>query len=216
MSRIDCVTETSVDLRLARDGGKPARTRPEHPMFPGGMEIGEEEVEAAARVLRSHNVFRYYGVGEGPHEVADFEREFADIRLAARALRECGLVGADLRVDRRRGRAGRRGDHPRVHLERHRERRGRDPRCAGAGGGRRLADPRRRGRRAEADLPDEGGAAGAHARGARRHGRPAGPRFCARAGRSRTSARPLARRTTASGSAPLETRAPSASSSTRS
>jgi dTDP-4-amino-4,6-dideoxygalactose transaminase len=71
-------------------------------MFPGGMELGEEEVEAAARVIRSHNVFRYYGVGEGPHEVADFEREFAAFMGAKHALCVnagssaliCGLIGA--------------------------------------------------------------------------------------------------------------------------
>src|SRR5204863_3835491 len=77
MSRIGRVAETRTDLRLARDGGKPARPRPEQPMFPGGMELGDEEAEAAARVIRSHNVFRYYGVGAGPHEAEDFEREFA-------------------------------------------------------------------------------------------------------------------------------------------
>ena len=71
-------------------------------MFPGGMELGEEEVEAAARVIRSHNVFRYYGVDEGPHEVADFEREFAAFMGAKHALCMnagssaliCGLIGA--------------------------------------------------------------------------------------------------------------------------
>jgi dTDP-4-amino-4,6-dideoxygalactose transaminase len=71
-------------------------------MFPGGMDIGEEEVEAAARVLRSRNVFRYYGVGDGPHEVADFEREFAAhmgsrhalcVNAGSSAL-VCGLIGA--------------------------------------------------------------------------------------------------------------------------
>ena len=36
-------------------------------MFPGGMEIAAEEIEAATRVLESKNVFRYYGVGDGPH-----------------------------------------------------------------------------------------------------------------------------------------------------
>src|SRR5438093_2684678 len=77
MSRIERVTETRIDLRLARDGGTPARSRPELPMFPGGMELGEEEAEAAARVIRSHNVFRYYGIGEGPREAESFEREFA-------------------------------------------------------------------------------------------------------------------------------------------
>jgi 8-amino-3,8-dideoxy-alpha-D-manno-octulosonate transaminase len=105
MSRIGCMTETGLDLRLARDGGTPARTRPERPMFPGGMELGAEEADAAARVIRSHNVFRYYGVGEGPHEVADFEREFAGHMGAKYALclnagssaLICGLIGAGVR-----------------------------------------------------------------------------------------------------------------------
>lgn len=91
-----------LDQRLARDGGPPARTRPEPPMFPGGMEIGEEEVEAVTRVLRSKNVFRYYGVGDGPQEVATFEREFATHLGATHALAVnagssaliCGLIGA--------------------------------------------------------------------------------------------------------------------------
>jgi 8-amino-3,8-dideoxy-alpha-D-manno-octulosonate transaminase len=96
------VTETHTDLRLARDGGPRARSRPEHPMFPGGMEIGEEELAAAQRVIRSKNLFRYYGVGEGPREVETFEREFADHVGARHALCVnagsaaliCGLVGA--------------------------------------------------------------------------------------------------------------------------
>jgi 8-amino-3,8-dideoxy-alpha-D-manno-octulosonate transaminase len=99
---MDRMSTTNVDLRLARDGGSPARSRPERPMFPGGMELGEEEAEAAARVIRSHNVFRYYGVGDGPHEVVDFEREFAAHMGAKHALclnagssaLICGLIGA--------------------------------------------------------------------------------------------------------------------------
>ena len=102
MSRIGNVTETGIKLRLARDGGTPARTRPEPPMFPGGMELGDEEIAAATRVLSSRNVFRYYGVGDGPHEVEDFEREFAAHLGAKHALCVnagssaliCGLVGA--------------------------------------------------------------------------------------------------------------------------
>jgi 8-amino-3,8-dideoxy-alpha-D-manno-octulosonate transaminase len=104
MSRIGRVTGTSVDMRLARDGGPRARSRPERPMFPGGMELGEEEAEAAARVIRSHNVFRYYGVDEGPHEVLDFEREFAAFMGTKHALclnagssaLICGLIGAGI------------------------------------------------------------------------------------------------------------------------
>jgi 8-amino-3,8-dideoxy-alpha-D-manno-octulosonate transaminase len=99
---MDRMTETGLDMRLARDGGAPARTRRELPMFPGGMELGEEEVEAASRVIRSKNVFRYYGVGDGPHEVADFEREFAAHMGSSHALCVnagssaliCGLIGA--------------------------------------------------------------------------------------------------------------------------
>src|SRR5438067_4579903 len=102
MSRIAPMTETRLDMRLARDGGTPARTRPERPLFPGGMELGAEEAAAAERVIRSHNVFRYYGVGDGPHEVADFEREFAAYMGARYALCVnagssaliCGLIGA--------------------------------------------------------------------------------------------------------------------------
>jgi dTDP-4-amino-4,6-dideoxygalactose transaminase len=96
------MTKTGLHSQLARDGGAPARTRPEPPMFPGGMEYGDEEVEAATRVIRSRNSFRYYGVGAGPHEVLDFEQEFAAHLGAKHALMVnagssaliCGLIGA--------------------------------------------------------------------------------------------------------------------------
>ena len=71
-------------------------------MFPGGMEVGDEELAALERVIRGKNLFRYYGVGEGPQEVAAFEREFAAHMGARRALCVnagssaliCGLIGA--------------------------------------------------------------------------------------------------------------------------
>src|SRR5438045_1957727 len=96
---------TDAAMRLARDGGTPARTRPEHPMFPGGMEVGDDELAALERVVRSRNLFRYYGVGEGPDEVAAFEREFAEHFGARHALCVnagssaliCGLIGAGVR-----------------------------------------------------------------------------------------------------------------------
>ena len=99
---MQAVTETHLDMRLARDGGARARTRPEHPMFPGGMEIGDEELAAATRVIASKNLFRYYGVDDGPHEVEAFEREFAThvgaryalcVNAGSAAL-ICGLIGA--------------------------------------------------------------------------------------------------------------------------
>ena len=73
-------------------------------MFPGGMEVGDEELAALERVIRSRNLFRYYGVGDGPREVADFEREFAAHLGARHALclnagssaLICGLVGAGI------------------------------------------------------------------------------------------------------------------------
>jgi dTDP-4-amino-4,6-dideoxygalactose transaminase len=95
-------TRSRSDLKLARDGGVPARTRPEAPMFPGGMEVGDEELEALRRVIQSQNLFRYYGVGDGPDEVASFERECAEHLGAKHALMVnagssaliCALVGA--------------------------------------------------------------------------------------------------------------------------
>ena len=95
-------TRTKSELTLARDGGLPARTRPEPPMFPGGMEVGKEELEALARVIESKNLFRYYGVGEGPDEVLSFEREFAEHMGSKHALCVnagssaliCALIGA--------------------------------------------------------------------------------------------------------------------------
>src|SRR5437762_2252726 len=95
-------TRAQSDLTLARNGGTPARTRPEAPMFPGGMEVGQEELAALARVIESKNLFRYYGVGDGPDEVASFEREFAEQMGAKHALCVnagssaliCALIGA--------------------------------------------------------------------------------------------------------------------------
>jgi 8-amino-3,8-dideoxy-alpha-D-manno-octulosonate transaminase len=97
-------TRTESDLTLARDGGTPARTRAEAPMFPGGMEVGSEELEALARVIESKNLFRYYGVGEGPDEVLSFEREFAEHMGSKHALCVnagssaliCALIGAGI------------------------------------------------------------------------------------------------------------------------
>jgi dTDP-4-amino-4,6-dideoxygalactose transaminase len=97
-------TRTKRDLTLARDGGTRARTRPEPPMFPGGMEVGREELDALARVIESKNLFRYYGVGDGPDEVISFEREFAEHMGSKHALCVnagssaliCALIGAGI------------------------------------------------------------------------------------------------------------------------
>ncbi|HID96476.1 MAG TPA: glutamine--scyllo-inositol aminotransferase, partial [Candidatus Latescibacteria bacterium] len=52
--------------RLAIDGGTPAKTTPNLPMFPGGLEIGEEEKRAVMEVLDRKYLFRYYGPEEYP------------------------------------------------------------------------------------------------------------------------------------------------------
>ncbi len=46
-------SEPATMASLAVNGGPRARTRPEPPMFPGGMEIGDAEREAVLRVLDS-------------------------------------------------------------------------------------------------------------------------------------------------------------------
>jgi dTDP-4-amino-4,6-dideoxygalactose transaminase len=71
-------------------------------MFPGGMEVGQEELEALRGVIESKNLFRYYGVGDGPDEVVSFEREFAELMGSKHALCVnagssaliCALIGA--------------------------------------------------------------------------------------------------------------------------
>src|SRR5439155_23842058 len=86
----------------ARDGSTPVRTGPGRPMFPGGMEVGDDALQALERVVRSKNFFRYYGVGDGPHEVEAFERELAEHMGVERALAVnagssaliCGLIGS--------------------------------------------------------------------------------------------------------------------------
>jgi 8-amino-3,8-dideoxy-alpha-D-manno-octulosonate transaminase len=62
--------------RPAIHGGVPAK-RPSPPMYPGASLINEEEAEAALRVVRSRRLFRFYGLGDGPSQVAAFERAFA-------------------------------------------------------------------------------------------------------------------------------------------
>jgi len=47
--------------QLAIDGGRPVRTEPLPAAWPGAWVFGEEEVEAAAEVLRAKSPFRHYG-----------------------------------------------------------------------------------------------------------------------------------------------------------
>lgn len=69
--------ENLKDKTLAINGGTPARTRKNLPMFPGGMSMDEKEEQAVLEVLRSRRLFRYYGPYEAESKVEEFEKAFA-------------------------------------------------------------------------------------------------------------------------------------------
>ena len=63
--------------KLAIYGGPKAKTTPNIPMYPGGLEIGEEEKIQVLEVLERKYLFRYYGPQEHPSKVREFELKFA-------------------------------------------------------------------------------------------------------------------------------------------
>ncbi len=89
------------DQRLAIKGGAPAKQNPDPPMYPGGMEIGDEEEQAVLEVLRAKRLFRYYGPGEADSKASQLERAFAEMTGARYAVAVtsgtaalvCGLQG---------------------------------------------------------------------------------------------------------------------------
>jgi 8-amino-3,8-dideoxy-alpha-D-manno-octulosonate transaminase len=64
---------------LALYGGPKTKTTPNYPMYPGGLEIGDEEKQQVLEVLDRKYLFRYYGPKDFPSKVKEFES-----RLAAR------------------------------------------------------------------------------------------------------------------------------------
>ena len=46
--------------QLAINGGPKAKTTPNYPMYPGGLEIGDEEKKQVLEVLDNKYLFRYY------------------------------------------------------------------------------------------------------------------------------------------------------------
>ncbi|MFC1558433.1 DegT/DnrJ/EryC1/StrS family aminotransferase [candidate division KSB1 bacterium] len=66
-----------MEEKLALNGGTPVKTTKNIPMYPGGMEIGEEEKKAVMEVLDRKYIFRYYGPEEYPSKVKEFEELFA-------------------------------------------------------------------------------------------------------------------------------------------
>jgi dTDP-4-amino-4,6-dideoxygalactose transaminase len=71
---------------LAINGGAPAKQRPDPPMYPGGMLIGQEEEESVLETLRSKRLFRYYGPEKGPSKVTQLEEAYIAQRGAKHAL----------------------------------------------------------------------------------------------------------------------------------
>lgn len=63
--------------KLAIDGGSKAKTTPNIPMYPGGLEIGEEEKKAVMQVLDDKYLFRYYGPSDVESKVKLFEEELS-------------------------------------------------------------------------------------------------------------------------------------------
>ncbi|HEU0140310.1 MAG TPA: DegT/DnrJ/EryC1/StrS family aminotransferase [Bryobacteraceae bacterium] len=82
-----------VEPKLAIDGGSPVRTEPLPLEFPGVHHIGEQEIEAAVRVLRSRSLFRYYGV-DLQCEADRFEADFRAFTGARHALAVSSGTGA--------------------------------------------------------------------------------------------------------------------------
>jgi 8-amino-3,8-dideoxy-alpha-D-manno-octulosonate transaminase len=69
--------------KLAIHGGTKAKTTPNVPMYPGGLEIGEEEKKQVLEVLDRKYLFRYYGPEKYPSKVGEFEDRFAE-RMGAK------------------------------------------------------------------------------------------------------------------------------------
>lgn len=64
--------------KLAIEGGEKAKTTSNFPMYPGGLEIGEEEKSAVMQVLDDKYLFRYYGPADVESKVRLFENEFSE------------------------------------------------------------------------------------------------------------------------------------------
>ncbi|MGB8536928.1 MAG: aminotransferase class I/II-fold pyridoxal phosphate-dependent enzyme [Acidobacteriaceae bacterium] len=79
--------------KLALYGGEPVRSQPLPLEFPGIHHMGEEEINAAIRVLRSRSPFRYYGI-DLQGEVTAFEAEFKQFLGTSHCLAMSSGTGA--------------------------------------------------------------------------------------------------------------------------
>ncbi|NLD88227.1 MAG: DegT/DnrJ/EryC1/StrS family aminotransferase [Clostridiales bacterium] len=80
--------------KLAIYGGPKAKTTPNYPMYPGGLEIGEEEKKQVLEALDRKYLFRYYGPEKYPSKVRELEQKFAAKFGAKYALATSSCTGA--------------------------------------------------------------------------------------------------------------------------
>lgn len=83
-----------MDEKLALHGGPKAKTTPNFPMYPGGLEIGEEEKRQVMEVLDRKYLFRYYGPDQHPSKVSELEEQFRNKIGAQYALATTSCTGA--------------------------------------------------------------------------------------------------------------------------
>ena len=80
--------------QLAINGGPKAKTTPNYPMYPGGLEIGDEEKKQVLEVLDNKYLFRYYGPANCESKVKLFETAFAAKFGAKYGLATSSCTGA--------------------------------------------------------------------------------------------------------------------------
>lgn len=80
--------------QLALYGGPKAKTTPNYPMYPGGLEIGEDEKKQVLEVLENKYLFRYYGPANCESKVKAFEIAFAEKLGAKFGLATSSCTGA--------------------------------------------------------------------------------------------------------------------------
>lgn len=80
--------------KLALYGGPKAKTTPNYPMYPGGLEIGEAEKKEVCEVLDNKYLFRYYGPGNVKSKVRTLEERFIARTGAKYALATSNCTGA--------------------------------------------------------------------------------------------------------------------------
>lgn len=80
--------------KLAIQGGPKAKTTPNFPMYPGGLEIGDAEKKQVMEVLDNKYLFRYYGPADVKSKVKTFEERFAAKMGSKFALATSSCTGA--------------------------------------------------------------------------------------------------------------------------